>query len=85
MVISLAFVGQNGQKTTLVKCLTNTESYQEFIKLIHNVDMSYFAQDQAELLDPQKRVIDVIEDVADDELRPRSRDMLVLFYLVVTM
>ena len=73
----LAFVGQNGQgKTTLVKCLTNTESYQGFIKPGHNVDMSYFAQDQAELLDPQKRVIDVIEDVADDELRPRSRDML---------
>ena len=41
------------------------------IKPGHNVDMSYFAQDQAELLDPQKRVIDVIEDVADDELRPR--------------
>ena len=73
----LAFVGQNGQgKTTLVKCLTETESYQGFIKSGHNVDMSYFAQDQAELLDPKKRVIDVIEDVADDELRPKSRDML---------
>ena len=73
----LAFVGQNGQgKTTLVKCLTETESYQGLIKFGHNVDMSYFAQDQAELLDPKKRVIDVIEDVADDELRPRSRDML---------
>ena len=73
----LAFVGQNGQgKTTLVKCLTDSESYQGLIKPGHNVDMSYFAQDQAELLDPHKRVIDVIEDVADDELRPRSRDML---------
>ncbi len=73
----LAFVGQNGQgKTTLVKCLTETESYQGLIKSGHNVDMSYFAQDQAELLDPKKRVIDVIEDVADDELRPKSRDML---------
>ena len=73
----LAFVGQNGQgKTTLVKCLTQTESYQGIIKTGHNVDMSYFAQDQAELLDSQKRVIDVIEDVADDKLRPRSRDML---------
>ena len=73
----LAFVGQNGQgKTTLVKCLTENESYQGLIKSGHNVDMSYFAQDQAELLDPKKRVIDVIEDVADDELRPKSRDML---------
>ena len=76
----IAFVGQNGQgKTTLLKCLTDSESYQGLIKLGHNVDMSYFAQDQAELLDPQKRVIDVIEDVADDELRARSRDMLGAF------
>ncbi|GIR11555.1 MAG: hypothetical protein CM15mP23_01300 [Cryomorphaceae bacterium] len=52
----LAFVGQNGQgKTTLLKCLTETVSYQGLIKLGHNVDMSYFAQDQAELLDPQKK------------------------------
>ena len=73
----LAFVGQNGQgKTTLIKCISETESYQGNIKTGHNVDMSYFAQNQAELLDPEKRVIDVIEDVADDKLRPRSRDML---------
>lgn len=73
----LAFVGQNGQgKTTLVKCLTGSETYQGSIKLGHNVALSYFAQDQAEHLNPEKRVVDVIEEAADDELRPRSRDML---------
>jgi len=73
----LAFVGQNGQgKTTLIKCITEAETHQGSIKTGHNVAMSYFAQNQAELLDPEKRVIDVIEDVADDKLRSRSRDML---------
>ena len=73
----IAFVGQNGQgKSTLIKCITSTEDYKGLIKLGHNVDLSYFAQNQAELLDPEKRVIDVIEDVADDKLRPKSRDML---------
>ncbi len=70
-------MGQNGQgKTTLIKCITEAETHQGSIKTGHNVAMSYFAQNQAELLDPEKRVIDVIEDVADDKLRPRSRDML---------
>ena len=73
----LAFVGQNGQgKTTLIKCITGSESYQGMVNPGHNVEMSYFAQNQAELLDPEKRVLDVIEEVADDKLRPRSRDML---------
>jgi len=73
----LALVGQNGQgKTTLIKCITEAETHQGNIKTGYNVAMSYFAQNQAELLDPEKRVLDVIEDVADDKLRPRSRDML---------
>jgi len=73
----VALVGQNGQgKSTLIKCITSTEDYKGLMKLGHNVDLSYFAQNQAELLDPEKRVIDVIEDVADDKLRPKSRDML---------
>jgi len=73
----IALVGQNGQgKSTLIKCITSTEDYKGIMKLGHNVDLSYFAQNQAELLDPDKRVIDVIEDVADDKLRSKSRDML---------
>lgn len=76
----LAFVGQNGQgKTTLIKCITDSEAYQGSVKFGYNVEMSYFAQNQAELLDAGKRVLDVIEDVADDTLRPRSRDMLGAF------
>ena len=76
----LAFVGQNGQgKTTLIKCITDLEAYEGSVKFGYNVEMSYFAQNQAELLDAGKRVLDVIEDVADDTLRPRSRDMLGAF------
>ena len=73
----IALVGQNGQgKSTLVKCITGAEEFQGNLKLGHNVTLSYFAQNQAELLDSDKKVIDVIEEVADDRLRPRSRDML---------
>ena len=56
----IALVGQNGQgKSTLIKCITSTEDYKGIMKLGHNVDLSYFAQNQAELLDPEKRVIAV--------------------------
>ena len=73
----LAFVGQNGQgKTTLLKCILNDTQFTGQIKQGHNVDLSYFAQNQAELLEPHKTVLQVIEDVADDKLRSRSRDML---------
>ena len=73
----LAFVGQNGQgKTTLLKCILNDTQFTGQIKKGHNVDLSYFAQNQAELLEPHKTVLQVIEDVADDKLRSRSRDML---------
>jgi len=73
----LAFVGQNGQgKTTLLKCILGHTKFSGSIKEGHNVNLSYFAQNQAELLEPNKTVLEVIEDVADEKLRPRSRDML---------
>ena len=73
----LALVGQNGQgKSTLLKCILGDTDFSGVIKQGHNVDLSYFAQNQAELLEPKKTVLEVIEDVADDKLRARSRDML---------
>ena len=73
----LALVGQNGQgKTTLLKCILGHTDFSGAIKEGHNVNLSYFAQNQAELLDSTKTVLSVIEDVADDVLRPKSRDML---------
>jgi ATP-binding cassette subfamily F protein 3 len=73
----IALVGQNGQgKSTLVKCITGDEEFQGNINLGHNVALSYFAQNQAELLESDKKVIDLIEEVADDKSRPRSRDIL---------
>lgn len=73
----LALVGQNGQgKSTLLKCILGDTDFSGIIKQGHNVDLSYFAQNQAELLEPKKTVLEVIEDVADDKLRARSRDML---------
>tara|TARA_B100001093_G_scaffold214420_1_gene205767 strand:- start:7279 stop:9216 length:1938 start_codon:yes stop_codon:yes gene_type:complete len=73
----IALVGQNGQgKSTLIKCIIGSEEFEGIIKFGHNVTLSYFAQNQAELLDSNKKVIEVIEEVADDKLRARSRDML---------
>ena len=73
----IAFVGQNGQgKTTLVKCITKNQDYQGLLKLGHNVQLSYFAQNQAELLEPNATVLQIIEDAADDTQRPKSRDLL---------
>ncbi len=72
-----ALVGQNGQgKSTLIKCIAKQVSFQGTIELGHRVQMSYFAQNQAELLDPEQSVLELIERSADDTLRPRSRDML---------
>lgn len=72
-----ALVGQNGQgKSTLIKCIASQVSHKGIIELGHRVQMSYFAQNQAELLDPEQSVLELIEHSADDALRPRSRDML---------
>lgn len=73
----IALVGQNGQgKSTLIKCIAGQTDYAGAIDNGHNVQMSYFAQNQAELLDANKSVLQIIEESADDTLRPKSRDML---------
>lgn len=73
----IAFVGQNGQgKTTLAKCIVNEHQYEGSVKLGHNVQLGYFAQNQSELIDGEKSVLQLIEDAATDAMRPRVRDLL---------
>jgi ATP-binding cassette subfamily F protein 3 len=72
-----AFVGQNGQgKSTLAKMIVNEIPYDGKLKLGHNVQIGYFAQNQAEYLDGEKTVLQTMEDAATDSNRARVRDML---------
>ena len=73
----IAFVGQNGQgKSTLIKALVNEFKYQGHIKLGHNVQVGYFAQNQAEYLDGEITLLQTMEDAATDTNRSKVRDML---------
>lgn len=73
----IAFVGKNGEgKTTLAKVIVDAISYDGDIEYGHQVKMGYYAQNQSELLDEDKTIIEVIEDAADEQSRPRVRDML---------
>ena len=72
-----AFVGQNGQgKSTLAKIIVGELEHQGAVKLGHNVQIGYFAQNQAEYLDGSKTVEDTMIDAADEKTRPRVRDIL---------
>ncbi len=73
----IAFVGQNGQgKSTLAKMMVNEIQYDGAIALGHNVEIGYFAQNQAEYLDGEKTLLETMEDAANDTNRMRVRDML---------
>ena len=74
----VAFVGQNGQgKSTLAKLIVNEiPSDGGVIKLGHNVQIGYFAQNQAEYLDPNKTVLDTMIDAANETNRSKVRDIL---------
>ena len=73
----IAFVGQNGQgKTTLAKMLIGETDYQGTIKLGHNVQLGYFAQNQADYLDGELTVLDTMYHAADDTNRMKIRDIL---------
>jgi ATP-binding cassette subfamily F protein 3 len=73
----LAFVGQNGQgKSTLAKIIIGEIEHQGQIEIGHNVQIGYFAQNQAEYLDEKKTVLDTMIDAANAETRPRVRDIL---------
>lgn len=76
----IAFVGQNGQgKSTLIKAIVNEFEYSGTIKLGHNVQLGYFAQNQAEYLDGEKTLLDTMLDAATDTNRSKVRDMLGAF------
>ena len=73
----IAFVGQNGQgKSTLAKMMVGEIPFSGHLKLGHNVEVGYFAQNQSEHLPPEKTVLEIMEDAANDGNRMRVRDML---------
>ena len=76
----IAFVGQNGQgKSTLAKMMVGEIPFEGHLKLGHNVEIGYFAQNQSEHLPPEKTVLEIMEDAATDGNRIRVRDMLGAF------
>ena len=76
----IAFVGQNGQgKSTLAKMMVGDIPFDGHLKLGHNVEIGYFAQNQSEHLPPEKTVLEIMEDAATDSNRMRVRDMLGAF------
>ena len=76
----VAFVGRNGEgKSTLVKCIMDEIDYTGHLKIGHNVQIGYFAQNQAQLLDGELTVFDTIDRVARGEIRTKIRDILGAF------
>ena len=75
--VKTAFVGQNGQgKSTLAKILVGDLKHDGQLKLGHNVQIGYFAQNQAEYLDGSKTVLDTMIDAANETNRSKVRDIL---------
>ena len=73
----VAFVGRNGEgKSTLVKCIMNEIPFTGELKIGHNVQIGYFAQNQAQLLDESLSVFDTIDRVARGEIRLKINDIL---------
>ena len=76
----VAFVGKNGEgKSTLVKCIINEIPYKGSLKLGHNVEIGYYAQNQAQMLDGELTVFDTIDRVAKGDIRLKIRDILGAF------
>lgn len=76
----VAFVGKNGEgKSTLVKCIMQEIEHGGSLQLGHNVQIGYFAQNQASLLDENLTVFQTIDDVAKGEIRNKIRDLLGAF------
>lgn len=76
----VAFVGKNGEgKSTLVKCIMGEIPFSGTLKIGHNVQIGYFAQNQAQLLEPNITVFDTIDRVARGEIRLKINDILGAF------
>lgn len=76
----VAFVGKNGEgKSTLVKCIMDEIPYEGKLVIGHNVQIGYFAQNQAQLLDENLTVFDTIDRVAKGDIRLKIRDILGAF------
>lgn len=76
----VAFVGKNGEgKSTLVECIMGEIPFEGNLKLGHNVQIGYFAQNQAQLLDGELTVFDTIDRVAKGDIRLKIRDILGAF------
>ena len=76
----VAFVGKNGEgKSTLVKCIMDEIPYEGKLVIGHNVQIGYFAQNQAQLLDENLTVFDTIDRVAQGDIRLKIRDILGAF------
>jgi ATP-binding cassette, subfamily F, member 3 len=76
----VAFVGRNGEgKTTISKIIIGELDHTGILKIGHNVKTGYFAQNQDELLDENKTVLQIIDDIAKGDIRTKIRDMLGAF------
>jgi len=76
----VAFVGKNGEgKSTLVKCIMNQIPFTGNLKVGHNVQIGYFAQNQAQMLDESLSVFETIDNVAKGEIRLKINDILGAF------
>ena len=76
----VAFVGKNGEgKSTMVKCIMDEISHDGTLTLGHNVQIGYFAQNQASLLDENLTVFQTIDDIAKGDIRTKIKDMLGAF------
>ncbi len=76
----VAFVGRNGEgKSTMVKCIMGEVEYEGSLQLGHNVQIGYFAQNSASLLDENVTVFQTIDDIAKGDIRTKIKDMLGAF------
>jgi ATP-binding cassette subfamily F protein 3 len=73
----VAFVGRNGEgKSTMIKLIAGVEPYEGRLTIGHNVEMGYYAQNQAETLDGEKTVLETIDEVARGDVRKNIRNLL---------